>query len=146
MINQFGIRKEAPAGRVKVDDSGYYMARRLDSDSEETPRASDSSVNQSLPNVSALDKTANAGRAFTGEQGPSKLTAKTGSAKITDGIAETQGNASLHKKSSNLLRVNGSGDLDKSGTRQQNKSVNIADQDASRLLGVYNALGGDSIA
>jgi hypothetical protein len=125
MIDQFGIRKEAPAGRVKVDDSGYYMARRLDSDSEETPRASDSSVNQSLPNVSALDKTADAGRAITGEQGPSKLTAKTGSV-ITDGIAETQGNASLQKKSSNLLRVNGSGDLDKSGTRQQNKSVNIA--------------------
>lgn len=37
MINQFSIKKERPAGHVKVDDSGYYLARRLESDSEDTP-------------------------------------------------------------------------------------------------------------
>ena len=37
MIQQFSISKERPAGKVKVDDSGYYLARRLESDSEETP-------------------------------------------------------------------------------------------------------------
>jgi hypothetical protein len=37
MIDQFGIRKEAPTGKVKVDTSGYYVARNLDSDSEMTP-------------------------------------------------------------------------------------------------------------
>jgi hypothetical protein len=42
MIDQFGIRKEAPTGKVKVDTSGYYVARRLDSDSEMTPTPEDS--------------------------------------------------------------------------------------------------------
>lgn len=34
MINQFSIKKGAPVGKVKVDDDGYYIARRLESDSE----------------------------------------------------------------------------------------------------------------
>lgn len=63
MINQFSIKKGAPVGKVKVDDGGYYIARRLESDSEQTPTpsASKSRIDQSLDhsdvrNKSALDR------------------------------------------------------------------------------------------
>lgn len=47
MIDQFGVGKQAPTGKVKVDTSGYYIARRLDSDSEISPTPDESQINQS---------------------------------------------------------------------------------------------------
>ena len=108
MIAQFGIKKEGPTGRVKVDTSGYYMARRLDSDSEYTPQVEDSEIIQAQPQVSAVGNSNDTIRMkhANSQLARSKLTDKTHSAKAADGINETQG-----RKSSNL-RVSGSADSD----------------------------------
>lgn len=68
VIEQFGKARDMPAGHIKVDQSGFYMARALDSASEMTPTPDQSSVIKSVDAKAKFNESSGLNRTRPGQE------------------------------------------------------------------------------